>query len=304
MKRTTSRAMITGLGGTGVAGAAILALFGLGANTIIPDGDAPIPEIIDEALPGSLKKAPGKLLQKDEEICLQTDAPFFEGAKAGCFGKDALSKWGEAHVLDNRGRAVTLNLAHPTDFLAELEVVRNCSAYQKLTKEGWYAASTREMRREAYFNRACGTLGYLQKAGKPEKGYFKENGLSFEDTKSLMEVPPFRIVEDPVKSVSAESAEVTKNLKPFKDIDPDKKLKLLESEVSEAIVKSEVGVWSLEASGQKARVQELAYADFNADGVGDILVFIQISAVEATASIGQVGYLEKKSEDSPVRFRR
>lgn len=272
MKRATSKAMVAGIGGTGALGAAAVALFGLSAGDILPKNPA------DDSTPSSLTSA-----AKTEEICLRTDAPFFEGTKAGCFGKDALAKWGEAHVLDNRGRAVTLSLAHPTDFTRAFETVRDCKTYRRLTKEGWYAASTREMRREAYFDRACGALVFLQAAAKADEGFFEEDALTLGDIKSLAEGPPFRFTQEPFETASLEP--VQKGGAP-------------------QIAAPQKGIWNITAKSQQARLQELAYADFNADGVGDILVFVQISAVDATASVGQVGYLEKKSADSPVRFSR
>jgi len=207
------------------------------------------------------------------EICLRTSLKFFENAKQGCVKKSELQKWIKAPVLDNVGAPVTLNMSHPTDYSRELSVVKTCEDYRLMTKVGWYAGSTREMRREAYFERACGALTYLALAKEPDISYFTNGSSTRSDLASLADGPPFKIA--PRLSEAPEEIDI--------------------SQLSD-------GVWRISTLGQNAQLQEIAHADFNGDGIGDILTFVSIGVEDATATAGMVGYLEKKSARAAVEF--
>ncbi len=247
--------IITGLGAAGAGGAALLSAIGLA-----PDNP----------------KAEEASAAPDAEVCLKTPLAFFEGADAGCMGKRRIGEWAGAQVLDNRGAPVELRMSHPEDYLREPEIVRTCKEYNERVDEAWYAGSTREMRREAYFQRACEFLSYIGKAGPAETTHFANGAPTYADLVSLSDGPPFQFGPQ-------EEAERTSDL-----------------DISELVD----GVWVMASSFQKARLQELAHADFNGDGVGDILAHVAIAVEDATASVGMVGYLEKTAPDGPVRFRQ
>ena len=212
----------------------------------------------------------------DTEVCLRSNLQFFENARRGCSKKGDIAGWSGAPVLDNRGAAVLLSLSHPTDFTRDDQIIRTCAGFTRFNEAGWYAASTSEMRREAYFQRACGALTYLLAAQKPENSYFERGKASAEDIQSFSKGPPFRIA--PRAALPAESDPAT---------------------VSEG----EDGIWKVAAGDQQAQVQEIAHADFNDDGLGDILAYVALGVRGASARAGQIGLLEKKSETGAVRFR-
>ena len=251
----TVRTMIAGIGAAGAAGAAVVT----GLTLRHTEEDQAIALIADP----------------HTEVCLRTELQFFASAKKGCLNKAEIGGWRTAPVLDNAGAAVQLNMAHPTDLQRDFAIVKTCAEFRAKEASGWYAGSTREMRREAFFSRACGVLSYLLDAKTPQRSFFKDGALTLEDVRSLGEGPPFGIA-------SAEDAtDATMDAAPAED-----------------------GVWRLSAGPQVARVQEIAHADFNNDGVGDVLAFVAIGVNDASAAAGAVGYLEKTDPDSPVRFRQ
>ncbi|MBY0422346.1 MAG: hypothetical protein K2Q06_08590, partial [Parvularculaceae bacterium] len=140
-------------------------------------------------------------------------------------------------------------------------------------ESGWYSLAESEMRREAFFKRACGVLSMLERARKPDLSHFANEAMNEADMQSLAKGPPFRIGGDP--GVPDVTATVGRN--------PD-------------------GAWTLSADGQKAMMQEVAHADFNADGLGDMLVFVAISVEHGSATAAEVGLVEKKSANGSCAY--
>ncbi|MEL7489713.1 MAG: hypothetical protein AAGJ73_03260 [Pseudomonadota bacterium] len=210
------------------------------------------------------------------QICFTARIQFFKDAPDGCVSKAELNRWLDALVLDNKGAPVTLDLSHPTDYAREKEPVRTCADYRRKTADDWYAASNADMRREAFFERACGVIDYLKKAQPPTASYFDNGRCSRADLASLADGPPFMI------------AGATEGLDP----------------PTPAIEEMRDGAWLMSALRQKTRIREIAHADFNGDGVGDILAHVVIGVEEGTARAGLVGYLDKPGPDADVRFKQ
>ena len=220
-------------------------------------------------------QAEGQALQRNssDEICLLVDAPMIEGAAKGCYSPSGTAEMADAAVLDDDAEPVRLSLAHPTDDARALAVAENCRRYRELTSEGWYALSGREMRREAYFERACGMLSLIERARSADVTYFKNNGMSEEDARSLAQNGGFAIGP---RSEGNSSTPVVEQAGEHR--------------------------WSIDTGGSVAVLQELAHADFNGDSRGDILTFVTIRAKEGTAHASRLGVLDKAGANGPVRF--
>ena len=211
--------------------------------------------------------------EADIEVCLKTDVSFVEGLEAGCYSKKELSAFGEKSVLDAKGAPVAISLAHPTDDVQGLSIARNCGDYDQLLEKEFFPMSSREIRREQYFKRACGVLRALLSAREVEENYFAKQAMSQADMTSLAEGPPFRIAE----ALEANS-------------------------IALALEKGEDGTWRMETEGQFAKFQEFAFADFNQDGIGDILAYVSINVREGTAQTGHLGLIEKTAADAEITF--
>ena len=231
------------------------------------------------------------------EICLSTDLQFFEGASAGCYAPEELQKWANAQVLDNNFAPVAMNFSHPTDIDRDPELVNTCNDFRRLNRRGWYAASSREMRREAYFTRACRALIYLSEANTAIATHFDGGRLSSGDIASVASKADFRFIESPLKIVSMPNAgeDVSGALvKPIKAS--------LTEQSYEGVSRVGSGKWGIDQENSKVQLQEMAHADFNGDGVGDVLVFVAIQAEGGTANVGHIGFLEKTEANGPVTF--
>jgi hypothetical protein len=217
-----------------------------------------------------------KLIERPPEsesgICLERALPFVEGATKNCYEPAEVAALADRPVIDEQGAEVTVSLTHPTDVEAGVMVARTCSEFRKEKGEGWYALSSKDMRREAFFERACGALATIERGRSAEVTFFEKRGLTDGDLKSLAEGPAFRIGPD--FEISPGQASVTKTDKG----------------------------WRLSSGAQSALIEEIAKADFNSDGREDILVLVTIAPDGGTASASEIGILDKSSAAGPVRF--
>lgn len=203
-------------------------------------------------------------------ICLKADLALVEGAEKKCYTPPEIAALYDRAVLDNDGAPVALQLSHPTNEKRAPETVTTCSAYETRTSEGWYALTTREMSREAYFIRACGVLAMLRQARFADVSYFDNGALTEEDVRSLAIVSPFGIGEGGGQFEGVERLNET--------------------------------TWRLSFSDQYADLQEISHADINADGRADMAAFVNVAVRDGTARASQVGYVDKPPPPGGVRF--
>ena len=58
--------------------------------------------------------------------------------------------------------------------------------------------------------------------------------------------------------------------------------------------------WGVSSRGQETVLQEIANADFDSDGIEEILVFLVSSPSGGTAVVSQIALLEKDDSAAPV----
>jgi len=209
----------------------------------------------------------------DFSICLKTSLPFFEGVEKGCYQKSDISDFQDRPVVDNDGNVVTYDLAHPTNHSAALLPCTTCREYREMNWMGWFAPSSREMRREAFFVRACGLLDVLADARQARETFFAADGLTKTGlaTLSSNSVPQ---LNEAVAGIG----------------------------VSYEIASAGDGRWLFTSETQTVLVQEIAYADFDADGIEDALVFVAAGPDEGSARIYDVAVMTKLSQDGPLTY--
>ncbi|MBB5519087.1 hypothetical protein [Amphiplicatus metriothermophilus] len=218
------------------------------------------------------------LLRREAEerraaVCLRTDIGVAGLESGSCRPPAAFADFAESPVTDSGG-AASVSLSHPTDPRAGAVTVRTCAAWRARRAEGWHALAAADMRRELAFERACGALAALERARAPERTHFRDGALARGDVAAVAGAAPLRI------GPAADDAEAG----------------------TVAIEAEAPGVWRWSAGGQRVRLQEIAHADFNGDGLGDVLVFLAAAAESGTASAGAVGIVEKTAENAPARF--
>lgn len=220
------------------------------------------------------QKRPGATTVASGKICFARDVPFIEGAAGDCYEPGDLASLAEKPVVDATGAEASVSLSHPTDVSGGMQIAHNCAQFRKMSADGWYALSTKDMRHEALFTRACGMLATLEQAQPAKASFFDKSGLTEADMKSLAEGPAMRF--GPEFETPAGGAAV--------------------SRVGES--------WRISSPTEAATIEEIAQADFNGDGRADILVFVTLNAEGGTATASEIAILEKPSAAGPVRFAR
>ncbi|MEO1310484.1 MAG: hypothetical protein AAFV51_05885 [Pseudomonadota bacterium] len=213
--------------------------------------------------------------QGDEVVCLRGPAPFIAAELPQCLTAADLSRLDIAPLEDPNGGAARVTLAHPTDFDAPPATVETCAEYRPLADTGWGGLSSRDMRREQIFQRACGAIDMLKRAEFPSKSHFGGDRLSKADLETL-EAPAIARLSPDAPRLDGEGLVVAK--------DGDWR-------------------WTLTIDTEKSVIDELAHADFDGDGLGDILVAVQLSAVGGTLSTAYVGYFTKTAPGAALELK-
>ncbi len=210
----------------------------------------------------------------DTEICILSDAPMVEGLTRGCYKRGDLAAFLKRPVLGRNEAPVAVALADPKDDLAPLAVVRTCAEYDALVGRKWFALSSREMRSQANLIRACGALAMMRRSRPADETYFSDGAMSETDMRAMADGPPFRFAEARLEAPSDGAA----------------------------MSKPAPGVWRLSTGDQIAELHEIAHADFNKDGLGDMLALVSINVVDGTATAAELGLVLKTSADGAVTF--
>ena len=244
------------------AAAASAATAGVTGIVLFSDGDHHMEE-----------RAPLAAVERmsDDAICLRKRLRFFQNVEGVCFSQSDLATLRDAPVTDNSGMPVDLTMVHPTSLTTPEASVSTCSDFLKYADEGWFAMSSRDQRREAYFKRACSVILAMERAQKPDALYFEGGALHKEDVEAILANNVFYVGET------------------FEDIQPGE------------IVRSENSDWTALIGENEIFLEELATADFDGDTIAEILVFMQIEPIEGTADFHSVGIVNKDTaSQSPV----
>ena len=205
------------------------------------------------------------------ELCLKNEIVLFEGAPAGCYSRADLAALRDAPVIDRASDTVRVSMSHPSDASVAPSECETCREFSELRWRGWFAKSSRDMRREAYFIRACGVLDLLLEASPAAENHFADGAPSAADMASIGAERVLRVGDDPETDEGALVAE-----------------------------RDDPAAWRLATLGQETRIEEIAVADFDRDGVAEILVFLVAGPTDGTATVAEVALLEKDGADSPM----
>jgi len=217
------------------------------------------------------------------ELCLKNDIPFFEDVKSGCYSSSELAHLMDARVVDRQNDVISMEMSDPSDSHMPTARCETCRQYQEMRWEGWYALTSRDQRREAFFLRACGTLRMLIKAKPAAASYFSGGSPDSDEILLLQRTAPFAITESENLELAGES-------------EP-------EAKEEDGLIESERPYeWRLRSNGQLILIQELANADFDDDEIEEILAFSAVRLRDGTAVSYGVGLFQKDSTEAPLVF--
>ena len=218
------------------------------------------------------------------EYCLLTDAPFFGSLKTGCYTKSDIENLYKSDLVNARGQTVSVRLSSPPEAADDSVTCQSCADYERMQQQGWFAISTRDQRREAFFARACLFLTYLREAEMPTSSHFDGRQLTQSDISTLEPRGLFQMTGVAGAAAAGE------------DRDSD-------AGFSVSRYRPLAGSWQVDLTDQQVVIQPLLHADFDDDGVGDILAFVRPQYESGTANHGTIGFFKKVNEDGPVTFR-
>ena len=204
-----------------------------------------------------------------ETVCVQTNVRLVEGMSRGCLTSAQFEALRDRAVIGGDGEPVEFAMAGP-DASTATQQVRNCAEFDSLSKAGWYALSNADIRRAAYFERACGALSMLVSAKPARASHFVGGRASDADVRSMAGEASFGLGEATAVS---------------------------------AITEIDEGVWKLSSPVAESTVFEIAHADFNGDGFGEILAYISTGAAGGSARAGLIGFIEKADAAGPCVFK-
>ncbi|MCK5749955.1 MAG: hypothetical protein KAH44_27305 [Oricola sp.] len=207
---------------------------------------------------------------KSSAVCFKADIDFFEGASARCYSQAEIVKLADAPLVDRDGAKTVVSLSHPTEMSAPPKEYSTCRGYREARLDGWYALTSADMRREAYFIRACGLLALLNEAQAAEHSYFDNGSPSEEEISALAGAMTFGEARFDPETVRVE--------------------------------KGQDHVWRVSGDALSVDLQEIANADFDNDGVEEILVFSAASPQGGTAAFYEVGLFEKDAPGAALAF--
>lgn len=227
--------------GVAAAGAAI------GGYALTRDGDPPA----DRA-------------QMSDKICLRMDIGYGDEL---CLSPEEFAARRTQPVRGADGESAVVELTDPADDAAT-SAAADCANYDRLIGAGWYAATSREMRREAWFRRVCPALAALAVASPAGRSGFAEGAFDADAASQIGEA----------------------------GLPQGEGLARFGTAAQEAPAR-----WRLAAAdGLSAIVEEIAHADFDGDGWGDILFH---AAIESGGSLPEnlVGVASRPGENAVQR---
>lgn len=163
--------------------------------------------------------------------------------------------------------------------------VRSCTEYQKALREGFYARTTFEMKMSVFFEHQCGTLAALARATLAARSYIADPRVGLADVHLL----PYSLFPD----VAAGSEDGREN-DDSSYADKIESGSLVIRRVSSHLLVVE------EPEGMGQQLIEVVRADFDGDGLEEMLVHEYSWATHGTLGFGGAFLLARRTPDGPL----
>ena len=130
--------------------------------------------------------------------------------------------------------------------------------YDEARKQGYYPNSNFDYKMSFFFMHPCGLLNALEKASVPKQNFISDAKVSILN----LELLPFQIFAENLAGQSSWDAD--------RDLETTYQQKIDNHIV---VTKKRQNVLSVEGSGMGQTLKEMVRADFNNDGIEDVLLF-------------------------------
>ena len=231
-----------------------------------------------------VKAATPKLSQEPDVIFqLVERLQFADGTAVKSIAKDDIDALRDRPMrlgLNNHLDGVTLTNEKDEDIH-----VRTCREYDSARKRGYYAQTNFDAKMSIWFKHHCGLLNALERAAVPKQRYISDSKVGI----THLDLMPFSVFP------YASDAEIASGATFQKKIE-NGELKVVEKKQN--ALTTEEGI----DTGQSLR--EVVRADFNDDGIEDILLFEYHYAIRGTFGFGGVIVLTRKSVDGKFEVVR
>ncbi|MGV6800425.1 MAG: hypothetical protein ACWA5L_00700 [bacterium] len=206
-----------------------------------------------------------RMEQADVQFIPQQDIKFcipWQGNGEECLTREELRAMADKPLMRHKPalimgqkegplEALSVELVHPTDYSVDPKTVTTCTEYNLLKQEGWGGLTSRDMARERQFILRCGLFAIAESAQIPEQSNFNEGRLN-EQVMSAIPEQDWPQIGEPKYGTP---------------------LKFKRASLSR-LEKASDRYHVVQYGNVKTVISEVAHADFNADGWGDILVLL------------------------------
>ncbi len=172
-----------------------------------------------------------------------------------------------------------LELTHDSD---GKRAVRTCREYEQAIKDGFYPMTTVDIKMATFFEHRAGLLNVLERSREPIRSFINQPRVGIVDLRLM----PFTLFPSP-EFGSEPSLEATYQDK------VDSEVLVIKSIAQNRLLVEEAG------GGFGQQMIEVSRADFNGDGIEDILLFEYDYATHGSFGAGTVRVLTRKSADGP-----
>ena len=183
----------------------------------------------------------------------------------------------------NKTDGVTLTRSRKTKSRHEKKIhVRTCREYDAAIEDGYYPSSTYDISMASWFKYPCGTLNLLEKATIPQQSFLPTSDEEVFDLE-LLPLSLFPVLTDFEQAYGYDIKNLT-----------------YQDQVEKGLLKvTDKGQnwFSCEDDGLRQHLTEVARADFNSDGIEDLLLSEAVHATQGTYRTYNLIILTRNSTD-------
>ncbi len=251
--------------------AKLLYLFGAAGAAVAAGGIAWFTDQTNEEAPEVVHEWEGETQPADLiKFCI----PAMGSETRKCVSRKVLLEGAEQKMHEQSAsgdnREMSVSMGHPTDFEKPTERVKTCHRFAMLKRDGWGGVSSVDMADEAHFDAKCGIVELAKRAELPADTSFVTGQLTREHLEALAIADWPNIGGDDNSSTAL-------------------------------VTKQGEGVWLAEYGVMFAVLSEIAHADFNKDGHGDMLVFLLASPMDGSAQISYYALIESYDDKTSMK---